>query len=68
MLFLFFYPANFTSVSFTKLIKLSHKISKFRKLSIQILVILVDSPFSPLHCLVSKLTQSELDQLNFPLI
>ena len=36
---LIFYPANFTSVSPTELIKLSDKISEFRKLSTQILAI-----------------------------
>jgi peroxiredoxin (alkyl hydroperoxide reductase subunit C) len=34
---LVFYPANFTSVSPTELIRLSDKISEFRRLSTQIL-------------------------------
>ena len=46
---LVFYPANFTSVSPTELIQLSHRISDFRKLSTQVLAISTDSPFSHLH-------------------
>ena len=46
---LFFYPANFTSASATKLIQLSNRISQFKKLSTQILAILIVSPFSHLH-------------------
>jgi peroxiredoxin (alkyl hydroperoxide reductase subunit C) len=34
-----FYPANFTSVSPTELIKLSERISEFRRLSTQILAV-----------------------------
>jgi peroxiredoxin (alkyl hydroperoxide reductase subunit C) len=45
---LVFYPANFTSVSPTELIKLSERISEFRRLSTQILAVSVDSPFSHL--------------------
>jgi peroxiredoxin (alkyl hydroperoxide reductase subunit C) len=37
---LVFYPANFTSVSPTELIKLSERISEFRRLSTQILAVL----------------------------
>jgi peroxiredoxin (alkyl hydroperoxide reductase subunit C) len=63
---LVFYPANFTSVS-TELIKLSERISEFRRLSTQILAVSVDSPFSHLHYLLSKRSQGGLGQLN-PLI
>jgi peroxiredoxin (alkyl hydroperoxide reductase subunit C) len=49
---LVFYPANFTSVSPTELIKLSERISEFRRLSTQILAVSVDSPFSHLHYLL----------------
>ena len=65
---LIFYPANFTSISPTELIKLSDKISEFRKLSTQILAISVDSPFSHLHYLLSKRSQGGLGSLNYPLI
>nr|YP_010472349.1 2-Cys peroxiredoxin [Pleurosigma intermedium]UVG41960.1 2-Cys peroxiredoxin [Pleurosigma intermedium] len=65
---LVFYPANFTSVSPTELIRLSDRISEFRKLSTQILAISVDSPFSHLHYLLAKRIQGGLDQLNYPLI
>ena len=65
---LFFYPANFTSVAVTELIKLSDQISQFRRLSTQILAISIDSPFSHLHCLLSKRNQGGLGQLNYPLI
>ena len=66
--FLIFYPANFTSVSPTELIRLSDRISEFRKLSTQILAVSVDSPFSHLHYLLSKRSQGGLGQLNYPLI
>jgi peroxiredoxin (alkyl hydroperoxide reductase subunit C) len=65
---LIFYPANFTSISPTELIKLSDEISEFRKLSTQILAISVDSPFSHLHYLLSKRSQGGLGPLNYPLI
>lgn len=65
---LIFYPANFTSVSPTELIRLSDRISEFKKLSTQILAISVDSPFSHLHYLLSKRSQGGLGQLNYPLI
>ena len=42
---LIFYPANFTPVSPTELVALSDNISKFRKLSTQILAVSIDSPF-----------------------
>jgi peroxiredoxin (alkyl hydroperoxide reductase subunit C) len=42
---LVFYPANFTSVSSLELTPVSDKIHEFRQLSIQILVVSVDSPF-----------------------
>ena len=65
---LFFYPANFTSVSSTELIQLSDRISEFRKLSTQIVGISVDSPFSHLHYLLSKRNQGGVAQLKYPLI
>jgi len=65
---LIFYPANFTSISSTELIRLSDRISEFRKLSTQILAISIDSPFSHLHYLLSKRSQGGLGQLNYPLI
>ena len=65
---LVFYPANFTSVSPTELIKLSDRISEFRQLSAQILAISVDSPFSHLHYLLSKRSQGGLADLNYPLV
>jgi len=65
---LIFYPANFTSVAPTELIRLSDRISEFRKLSTQILAISVDSPFSHLHYLLSKRSQGGLGQLNYPLV
>ena len=65
---LIFYPANFTSVSPTELIRISERISEFRRLSTQILAISVDSPFSHLHYLLSKRSQGGLGQLNYPLI
>jgi len=65
---LVFYPANFTTVSLTELLALSHRISDFRKLSTQILAISVDSPFSHLHYLLSKPNQGGLGALNYPLI
>ena len=65
---LVFYPANFTSVSPTELIKLSDQISDFRTLSAQILAVSVDSPFSHLHYSLLKRNQGGLDKLNFPLI
>jgi alkyl hydroperoxide reductase subunit AhpC len=57
-----------TSVSPTELIKLSERISEFRRLSTQILAVSVDSPFSHLHYLLSKRSQGGLGQLNYPLI
>ena len=65
---LIFYPANFNSISSTELTYLSDQISKFRKLSTQILAISVDSPFSHLDYTLSNRSQGGLGQLNFPLI
>ena len=65
---LFFYPANFTSVSPTELILLSDRISEFRKLSTQILAVSVDSPFSHLQYLLLKREEGGLGNLNYPLI
>jgi peroxiredoxin (alkyl hydroperoxide reductase subunit C) len=52
---LVFYPANFTSLSVTELIRLNDKISEFKKLSAQILAVSIDSPFSHLQFLVIKM-------------
>lgn len=65
---LVFYPANFTSVSPTELIRISDRISEFRQLSAQVLAISVDSPFSHLQYLLSKRSQGGLSQLKYPLI
>jgi len=65
---LLFYPANFTSVSPTELIKLSDRNKEFRQLSTQILAISIDSPFSHLHYLLAKRSQGGLADLNFPLV
>lgn len=65
---LIFYPANFTPISPTELIRLNDRITEFRKLSTQILAVSVDSPFSHLHYLISKRTQGGLEKLNYPLI
>lgn len=65
---LIFYPANFTSISSIELIRLSDRISEFRKFSAQILAISVDSPFSHLHYILSKRNQGGVGQLNYPLI
>ena len=65
---LVFYPANFTSISPTELVRINDKITEFRKLSTQILAISVDSPFSHLHWLSSKKNQGGLEKLNYPLI
>ena len=65
---LVFYPANFTSVSPTELIQLSHRISDFRKLSTQVLAISTDSPFSHLHYLLLNQNQGGLGPLPYPLV
>ncbi len=65
---LVFYPANFTSVSPTELIQLSHRISEFRKLSTQVLAISTDSPFSHLHYLLLNQNQGGLGPLPYPLV
>jgi peroxiredoxin (alkyl hydroperoxide reductase subunit C) len=65
---LFFYPANFTSVALTELININERIAEFRSLSTQILGISIDSPFSHLEFLISKKSQGELYELNYPLI
>jgi peroxiredoxin (alkyl hydroperoxide reductase subunit C) len=65
---LIFYPANFTPVSSTELIALSDNISKFRKLSTQILAVSIDSPFSHLQSLLLSRKQGGLANLNYPLI
>ena len=65
---LIFYPANFTPVSSTELIALSDNISKFRKLSTQILAVSIDSPFSHLQSLLLSRKQGGLSNLNYPLI
>ncbi len=65
---LIFYPANFTSIAPTELIRLSDRISEFQRLSTQILAVSVDSPFSHLHYLLSKRNQGGLGELKYPLI
>ena len=65
---LIFYPANFTPVSPTELVALSDNISKFRKLSTQILAVSIDSPFSHLQSLLLSRKQGGLANLNYPLI
>lgn len=65
---LIFYPANFTSVAFTELLELSHRISEFRKLSTQVLGISIDSPFSHFHYLLGRPNSGGLGKLNYPLI
>jgi len=65
---LIFYPANFTPVSSTELIALSDNISKFRKLSTQILAVSIDSPFSHIQSLLLSRKQGGLANLNYPLI
>uniref|UniRef100_A0AB74TL15 Thioredoxin domain-containing protein n=1 Tax=Discostella guiyangensis TaxID=3145224 RepID=A0AB74TL15_9STRA len=63
-----FYPGNFTSISPTELIALSDNISKFRKLSTQILAVSIDSPFSHLQSLLLSRKEGGLANLNYPLI
>lgn len=65
---LIFYPANFTPLSPTELIALSDNISKFRKLSTQILAVSIDSPFSHLQSLLLSRKHGGLENLNYPLI
>ena len=65
---LLFYPANFTPVSTTELIALSDHISKFRKLSTQILAVSIDSPFSHLQSLLLSRKEGGLANLKYPLI
>ena len=65
---LIFYPANFTPVSPSELLKLSHRTTEFRKLSAQILAVSIDSPFSHLHCLLSRCYEGGLSGLRFPLV
>lgn len=65
---LVFYPANFTSVSPTELIRLSDRILEFRQLSAHLLAISVDSPFSHLHYLLSNRSQGGLADFNYPLV
>ena len=65
---LIFYPANFTPVSPSELLKLSHRTTEFRKLSAQILAVSIDSPFSHLHCLLSRRYEGGLSGLRFPLV
>ena len=65
---LVFYPANFTFVSFTELLKLNDKISDFKKLSAQILAISIDSPFSHLQFLLTTHFKHSLKELDYPLI
>jgi|TARA_B110000240_G_scaffold194052_1_gene240959 peroxiredoxin (alkyl hydroperoxide reductase subunit C) len=65
---LVFYPANFTSLSVTELIRLNDQISEFKKLSAQILAVSIDSPFSHLQFLSATRYQNGLKELDYPLI
>jgi len=65
---LVFYPANFTSLSVTELIRLNDQISEFKKLSAQVLAISIDSPFSHLQFLLATCYQNGLKELDYPLI
>lgn len=65
---LVFYPANFTSLSITELLKLNDKISEFKKLSAQVLAISVDSPFSHLQFLLTTRYKNNFKELEYPLI
>ena len=65
---LLFYPANFTSVSLTELIRLNDRIKEFRQLSTQVLAISGDSPFSHLQFLLTKRGQGGLSFLHYPLV
>jgi len=65
---LVFYPANFTSLSVTELLRLNDKISEFKKLSAQILAVSIDSPFSHLQFLLATRYQNGLKELDYPLI
>lgn len=65
---LVFYPANFTSLSITELIRLNAQISEFKKLSAQVLAISIDSPFSHLQFLLTTCYQNGLKELDYPLI
>lgn len=65
---LFFYPANFTTVSPTELISLSDRVKEFRQLSAQILAISIDSPFSHLRYILSCREEGGIEDLKYPLI
>ena len=67
---LVFYPANFTAVSITELIKLNNYVLEFKKFSTQILAVSIDSPFSHLQFLLTKPYRNSLEELDldFPLI
>nr|YP_010276895.1 2-Cys peroxiredoxin [Thalassionema bacillare]UHY40418.1 2-Cys peroxiredoxin [Thalassionema bacillare]UHY40805.1 2-Cys peroxiredoxin [Thalassionema bacillare]UHY41063.1 2-Cys peroxiredoxin [Thalassionema bacillare] len=67
---LVFYPANFTNISITELIRLNDYVLEFKKFSTQILAVSIDSPFSHLQFLLTKRYKNSLDELNldFPLI
>ena len=65
---LVFYPANFTSISKSELIKFNEYNKEFKKLSTQILAISVDSPFSHLQFLLTTKYQNNLTELDYPLI
>ena len=49
---LIFYPANFTAISISELIRLNECNREFEKLSSQLLAISIDSPFSHLQFLI----------------
>nr|YP_010277209.1 2-Cys peroxiredoxin [Thalassionema nitzschioides]UHY40732.1 2-Cys peroxiredoxin [Thalassionema nitzschioides] len=67
---LVFYPANFTPVSISELIRLNDYVLEFKKFSTQILAVSIDSPFSHLQFLLTKRYKNSLEELDldFPLI
>ena len=65
---LIFYPANFTAISMSELIRLNECIREFQRLSSQLLAISIDSPFSHLQYLVQTQNQNNLISLKYPLI
>lgn len=65
---LIFYPANFTSISTSELLRLNDFTKELRKLSTQILAISLDSPFSHLQFLLTVQSQKRVLYLDYPLV
>lgn len=65
---LIFYPANFTAIAKSELIRLNECNKEFQKLSSQILAISIDSPFSHLQFSLDTQNQNNLISLKYPLI